>query len=690
MQGWSVNIFDSLSVILGLPLILVSILSIKSLLAFSYTGPEIQKEIRSKYLLYSVMSFLRLIVWAYIILLWITLLSVMVYIAWSMLNNANINTLFTITAAVSGILTVTCYQFIKHLLLIPSSIMMSSHYSMTRFIPLWRHLSITRLRWFQLLIIIGAGILFFKIGRGLIETGNNEIWLFISLVGLIILPYIYAIWPMHLTLKKQFIRKKKPNILMIGCDTLRADRLGNAGYTRNLTPFIDSLCRKSTFFSNCHTPLARTAPSLISILTGTCPYSHGIRTNFIANDKTKLKYPDLASILSNDDYTTVAISDWAGSDMGKFSFGFQYKDLPFDQWNLKFLIRQGPKDLRLFLTLFTHNQFGKTFLPELYYLAGIPLTKHLGEITKKWVSKLSSDPNPFFVNLFMGTTHPPFGSEWPYYNSFSDKDYKGESKFGMSRLTDPFEIIRSQKEPKESFDLEQITDIYDGSVRNFDDEVRRIIHHLKACDQFDNTIIVIYSDHGMEFFEHNTWGQGNNAIANASSHVPLIIFDPRNQQQVNQNKTVRTTDIAPTILDLIGNNIPNYVDGTSLSDYMKNDNNDKHLHAYFETGIWLATPPGTDPDHIVYPEILELLEIPDIETGTLSIKEKYYPLIISARDRMVRNDKWKLVYLPMKGTDRFLLFNLENDKLCNNDVADSHPDVVMELKALLIKIMEKD
>ncbi|MDH5436546.1 MAG: sulfatase-like hydrolase/transferase, partial [Gammaproteobacteria bacterium] len=330
------------------------------------------------------------------------------------------------------------------------------------------------------------------------------------------------------------------------------------------------------------------------------------------------------------------------------------------------------------------------FLPELYYLAGIPLTKHLGATTRKWISKLARSEKPFFINLFMGTTHPPFGSEWPYYNLFSNNDYRGESKFGMSRLTDPFEIIRSQKEPKESFDLDQITDIYDGSVRNFDDETRKIIHHLKKYDQLDNTIIVIYSDHGMEFFEHNTWGQGNNAIANASSHVPLVIHDPRNQQPILQNKTVRTTDIVPTILDLIGNDIPEYVDGVSLTDYMQAGNNDMHLYAYFETGVWLATPPGTDPDHIVYPEILELLEIPDIDAGTLSIKEKYYALIISARDRMIRNDKWKLVYLPMKGADRYLLFDLESDKSCKYDVAEGNPDIVIKLKAILMTTMEKD
>ena len=51
--------------------------------------------------------------------------------------------------------------------------------------------------------------------------------------------------------------------------------------------------------------------------------------------------------------------------MGKFAFGFDYTDLPEDQWNLKYLIRQGPKDLRLFVSLFTHNRLGRLLFPEL-------------------------------------------------------------------------------------------------------------------------------------------------------------------------------------------------------------------------------------------------------------------------------------------------------------------------------------
>ena len=66
-----------------------------------------------------------------------------------------------------------------------------------------------------------------------------------------------------------------------------------------------------------------------------------------------------------------------------------YRDLPEDQWNIKFLLRQGPKDLRMFLSLFTQNAFGKALLPEIYYLGGIPLTEEVGRDTRRMIGTLS-------------------------------------------------------------------------------------------------------------------------------------------------------------------------------------------------------------------------------------------------------------------------------------------------------------
>ncbi len=221
------------------------------------------------------------------------------------------------------------------------------------------------------------------------------------------------------------------------------------------------------------------------------------------------------------------VPDWCGADLGKFDFGFDIADLPEDQWNLKYLIRQGPKDIRLFLSLFLHNRLGRHLLPEIHYLGGVPQTGMLGRRARRTLSRLAAGDDPFLLNIFYSTTHPPFASEHPYYTRFSNPAYSGASKFAMARLTEPFEIIRRQGEPREEFDLDQILDLYDGCVAQFDDEVGRLMRQLDDSGLAKDTIVLLYSDHGMEFFEHGTWGQGNSALGDFSARVPLIIVSPR-------------------------------------------------------------------------------------------------------------------------------------------------------------------
>ena len=263
-------------------------------------------------------------------------------------------------------------------------------------------------------------------------------------------------------------------------------------------------------------------------------------------------------------YRTAVISDWCGADMGKFSFGFELADLPEDQWNLKYLIRQGPKDLRLFVSLFMHNRLGRRMAPEIYYLGGVPLTSQLGREARRLVSQLASRPEPFLLNVFYSTTHPPFASEHPYYLRYSNPSYRGESKFAMARLTDPFDIIRRQGDSRKEFDLDQIIDLYDGCVAQFDDEVGRMVWHLERCGLLDDTIVVIYSDHGMEFFEHDTWGQGNSVFGDASARVPLVIVDPRLPGRGATTEVIRNIDLAPTLLELAGVPVPKTTDGESV------------------------------------------------------------------------------------------------------------------------------
>lgn len=685
LGGASRHTAGSLEAVFWVALFCAVGLILKSFYDFSQTGPPLKEEIIRHYRTYSVLALGRLAFWAFVLCAGMAFVGVLLYGAASVLIGAQFQFAEAVAAALAGVVVLTALQFCRHLLFLPASIAASYHYRSSRLYPLWRRLSPRGLLAAQWGLAGAASGLFAASAWRLAWQGDA-----LQSAGFLLAALGGPLGALALSTRRvaQAVSgrtSRRPNILMIGSDTLRADRIGAGTYPRRLTPFIDSLAAKGTLFTACYVPCARTAPSLLSLLTGTWPHRHGIRDNFVGDDDTRLTVPTLAGSLAQHGYRTAAVSDWCGGDLGKFQLGFQIRDLPDDQWNIKYLIRQGPKDLRLFLSLFTHNRFGKCFLPELYYLAGVPLTSQVGGDARALISRFAAQDAPFLLNVFMSTTHPPFGSEYPYYTLWSDKDYAGESKFVMARLTDPWEIIRRQGDSKRDFDLDQIIDLYDGCVRNFDDEVKRIVEHLNACGLADNTVIVIYSDHGMEFFEHETWGQGNSVRGDFSARIPLLIADPRLKGNGPCSRTVRSVDVAPTVLELASIAPPSGMDGVSLVPYLKGETIDLNLPAFNETGIWLTDLPGMPTNHLRYPNLLELLEVPDKPTGTLAIKPEYRQAIIAAKDRMICLGSWKLTYQPTTEGPLYALFNLSSDPDCRHDVAAAHPEIVHALKNSLTK-----
>jgi len=654
-------------------------LLIKSLANFSQTGPRIREEILTHYRRYTLYALARLTVWAFAVMLFTGGAGVLIYFMLMTALQAVWSPVLAVLAAVLGIVGAFALQFVVKLRFNPGLLVASMHYRMSRLYGLWQWMTLERLVWIHALWLGASSLLLVAASLQLAEENRVgdliALWAaFLFITGTV----AWTAWqPEARPPRKLPVRgaDTPPNILMIGSDTLRADRLGAMGYHRSLTPNIDQLAQQGALFANCYVPCARTAPSLISLLTGTWPHTHGIRDNFVPDEETNLSVDALPQLLKARGYRTAALSDWCGGDMGKFSFGFDHTDLPEDQWNLKYLIRQGPKDLRLYLSLFTHNRLGRLLLPELYYLGGVPLTQPMGKRARRLVSRLAADSKPFFLNVFYSTTHPPFASEWPWYVKFADPNYRGESKFAMARLTDPFDILRRQGAPKEEFDLDQIIDLYDGCVAEFDDEVGRMLAHVKACGLADNTIVVVYSDHGMEFFEHDSWGQGNSAVGEASPRIPLVIHDPRKPAQGRIDAVVRSIDIAPTLLDLIDVAPASGMDGVSLAKCLEDAAPSIEVDAFNETGIWITDIPGLPQTHLRYPDLMQLIDVSDRDRGTLSIKPEYLGIIMAAKDRMIRRGRWKLVYQPLETGHLLMLFNMENDPGCMHDVSGQHPEI---------------
>ncbi len=649
----------------------------RSIIAFSQTGPRIRDEVVARYRTYSLFALLRLSVWAYLLMLLQSLIGIVAYHALALLADVTTSGSWDALAAASGVAAGSLFQLAHIARFNPGLIVASLNYRFSRLHRLWAWATETRLRvmmrWACTGLLTLAGLTLCKLMMN--ESWSDALSLG-AMVSFCLLLVRTARWP-EPPIPASVAPAARRNILMIGSDTLRSDRLGAFGYARALTPNLDRLAQRSAIFTNCHVPCARTAPSLLSLLTGLWPHTHGVRDNFVTDRQTRLSVATLPELLKREGYYTAAISDWCGADMSKFSMGFDFVEVPEDQWNLKYLLRQGPKDLRLFVSIFLHNRLGWALLPELYYLGGVPQSDQLQLRARGLLSSLAGRKQPFLLNVFFSTTHPPFASEYPWYERFSAPAYRGESKFAMAKLTDPLEIIRRQGAPKEEFDLDQIVDLYDACVAKFDDDAGKLLAHLDACGLSDDTIVVVYSDHGMEFFEHNTWGQGNSAVGDFSSRIPLIIHMPGSLAH-RVDSSVRSVDLVPTLLDLVGVPPP-AVDGCSLAGAIAASQSQMDLPAFNETGFWLTRMPGLPDNHLNYPELIDCLEVQDSDTSTIALREVALPSLIKAKDRMLRRGIWKLVYQPLVIDYQLLLFNVQDDPRCEHNLIGTHPTIAAEL-----------
>ncbi len=110
--------------------------------------------------------------------------------------------------------------------------------------------------------------------------------------------------------------------------------------------------------------------------------------------------------------------------------------------------------------------------------------------------------------------------------------------------------------------------IYLGLAAEVDHHVGRLLSFLKDSGQYDDTLIILTSDHGEMLGDHHSWGKMT--AYDAAFHTPLIIRDPRNPDQHGNSvsEPTESIDLTPTILDLTGTRVPDTMDGKSLKPFL--------------------------------------------------------------------------------------------------------------------------
>ncbi len=304
---------------------------------------------------------------------------------------------------------------------------------------------------------------------------------------------------------------KRPPILVLLLDTLRADHLGALGYERDTSPRLDAFAKENLFCKYAVTAAPWTPASVSSILTGLYPSSHGMMP---PNDRELAKkglvtlnqnLETLPELLKRQTYKTAAVSSnpWISNEFG-FTQGF-------DQFVFK-------------------------------------LRARADEITDegiKLVDTLSQDGAPYFIYLHYLDPHDPYDAPGEYRDMF---------KGPLTKSTFP---PYSEK-------MLKLVNRYDGEIRFLDLHLGRLFDHLKAKGVYDEMTIVILADHGEQFMEHGDHRHGFK-LHNEEVHVPLFIKTGRSADRGRViEQTVSTVDVLPTILDRLGLEIPAKYPGISL------------------------------------------------------------------------------------------------------------------------------
>jgi arylsulfatase A-like enzyme len=298
------------------------------------------------------------------------------------------------------------------------------------------------------------------------------------------------------------------------------------------------------------------------------------------------------------------------------------------------------------------------------------------------------------LTVFYSTAHFPYAAPAPYYRRYTYDDYDGRFKYYRP-------VGLGREAPPDEKDTKQIQGLYDGAVASIDAAAGKLLATLESRGLADDTIVIITGDHGETLYESaHGQGHGDHLFGDEGTHVPLIVYDPRAPQAASQatpghsrrvTSIARDVDIAPTLYELTGVEPPDDLDGRSLAPALSGGSLTPAL-AFAETGLWFteeiaALPPE---DRLPYPGIANLTEIDPSHGDEIVLQKAVKPLTIVAKHRMVRDEKWKLIYMPTRSGVKYMLFDTEADPGETRDVSAEQKDVLAKMKAELWAWMLRD
>ena len=382
---------------------------------------------------------------------------------------------------------------------------------------------------------------------------------------------------------------KRPNILLLYTDQQRWDALGANGNPEILTPNLDALARRGTSFTRHFVQNPVCMPSRVSMLSGRYPSSLGITHMGVPVPEDIVTLP---TILRQYGYRTANIGKLhflphANRDhrLPHPAYGFDHLEIAdepgvYEDAYRAWARRKAPEQMDAIsagippMTRVWQRAMGINdgvahrgnpdgrydFDGGIAWAAdeGLTHSAFVGEQTAEFIK--SSGAQPFFCIAGFYAPHAPWISPRNYLDLYDP------SRLSLPGYPAEVDAQRSSDPdaPFSDAQLRRAKQGYYAMISEMDHYVGQILAALDECGKADDTVVVFTSDHGEWLGDHLRYGKGYPAD-DACSRVPLILSSPAGRRAQTHDGIVEAVDIAPTLLELAGIQIPPFMQGASLA-----------------------------------------------------------------------------------------------------------------------------
>lgn len=445
---------------------------------------------------------------------------------------------------------------------------------------------------------------------------------------------------------------KKPNILFILSDDHRYDLISALGTNHQVkTPNLDELVRTGLTYTNAHIPGGTLAavcmPSRAMIQTGrnifhlenqgrTIPQQHAL----------------MGETLQGAGYQTFGTGKWHNGPASyhrSFTCGNEiFFGGMYDHWKVptNHFDPTGEYATRWYEVMdpcFRHN---KSVRIADHVNFGVHSTDLFSRTTIDFLKDYDDD-KPFYAFLAYMAPHDPRSMPQKYLDMYKTEDMELPVNFMTEHPFDyGINIVRDEilcKMPRDPMEIkEQIRDYY-AMITHMDESVGKVIQALKESGEYENTIIIYASDNGLAVGQHSLLGK--QSCYEHSIRVPMIISGPGIPKGKICDSYVYLMDIFPTICDLIGQPIPETVDGISFSDTITDPavQNRQELFSLFGDKVRSIKDSRYKLIEYKYADMRKTqlfdLENDPWELNDLSYDKDAYPTIYHLRERLKETAK---------------------------------------------------